>query len=58
MPSAPACTRPAEEMTPEEVHRWNLCVAVAWDLLGDNSSWRQITFCARHLYYDPGPPTE
>jgi hypothetical protein len=45
-------------MTPDQIHRWDLCVAVAWKLLGEDASWSQILFGGRHVFYDDSLPTE
>jgi hypothetical protein len=57
VPSAPAESRPSGVVTAEQIRRWDLSVAVARKLLGEESSWAEIVFCARHLFFDDTLPT-
>jgi hypothetical protein len=41
-----------------EIHRWNLAVAIAPQILGPVASPGELWFLARHLYNDPDLPTD
>lgn len=58
VPPAPGGSRPLGVVTPEQIRRWNLAVAVAWKLMGDDAAWREVLFLARRLFYDEGLPTD
>lgn len=57
VPPAPEESRPSGVMTPEQVHRWNLAMAVAWKLMGADSTRHEVLFLARRLYFDEDLPT-
>lgn len=53
-----AHARPPDVITPEQIHRWDLCVAIAPKLLGEESTWAQLRSCGPHLYRDETLPSE
>jgi len=55
VPEAPVESRPPYVNEPAEVQRWNLAVAVAPRLLGDDASTGELWFLARHLYKSDMP---
>jgi hypothetical protein len=56
-PSAPVESRPPYVRESEEIRRWDLAVAVAPILLGEDASAADLWRLARQLYADPSLPT-
>jgi len=59
VPSAPAESRPPYITTGEEIRRWDLCVAVAPKVLGEDATAAELWQATRLLFNDPVTyPTE
>jgi hypothetical protein len=58
VPSAPAESRPPYVTSDEQIHRWNLCVAVAPKILGEDATAAELWQITRLMYNDPVGTTQ